>query len=234
MTSTLSSGLSKLGDSIAAQVEKKLGKADAPNIDDLMSGLDFSVLVGIAEDLADDISPVATDAAKIAVTQVSPDQATTLTGVVNKPAVEWASKRAGQLVSLSGSPSITEATRDMIKGTLSVGLDAGMSSSEIADLLQSSHAFSEDRAALIANTEIRRANSAGAVEGYKVARDAGVLVKKEWLTDDDPCPECEENAGDGAIDLDDTFSSGDSETPAHPHCDCATAPVVETEGSDDE
>ena len=96
-----------------------------------------------------------------------------------------------------------------------------------------------ERAALIANTEIRRANSAGSLAGYKEARTAGVDIKKEWLLGSEPCDECEENAAQGPIDLDDAFASGDDEPPAHPNCNCTVSPVVdsgdgETEEDQDE
>lgn len=46
------------------------------------------------------------------------------------------------------------------------------------------------------------------------------LNQKLWVTSDDPCPTCEDNADQGWIDADETFDSGDDEPPAHPNCEC--------------
>lgn len=112
------------------------------------------------------------------------------------------------------------------------GLADGLSTDEIADIVEGISAdngvkiFEDTRAALIANTEVANANSAGALVGYKTARESGVDVKKAWLPDDDPCPECQANADAGAIDLDDEFPSGDTEPTAHPRCLCSLIPIV--------
>ena len=95
-----------------------------------------------------------------------------------------------------------------------------------ADAIREAGAFSADRAELIAGTEIARANSVGALEGYKAVRESGVAVKKEWLLGENPCEICQANAEEGPIDLDDEFSSGDPAPPAHPNCECAVSPVV--------
>jgi hypothetical protein len=60
------------------------------------------------------------------------------------------------------------------------------------------------------------------------------VEKKVWLLADDPCDECQGNADDGEIPLDDDFSSGDDAAPAHPRCLCDTAPVVYDDTTDSE
>jgi hypothetical protein len=47
------------------------------------------------------------------------------------------------------------------------------------------------------------------------------VFEKRWVTDADPCPECDENALVGWIDGDDVFPSDDDEPPVHPNCRCS-------------
>lgn len=236
LSRSLKGQLSKAGDDIAAQVEDKLiklGKAEQDDessldIELLIKSLDLTVLEAMRDSLETNIGGVASDSGRLALAQVGMDDPKKLFGQVNDRAVAWAKRHSAELVGISGKSkySITDSTREMLKNTIASGLESGLDSSEIADLIQSSYAFSEERADLIANTEIRRANSAGSVEGYKEARDNGIDVQKEWLLGTEPCTVCEENADEGAIGLDDDFSSGDSEPPAHPNCNCAISPVV--------
>ena len=108
------------------------------------------------------------------------------------------------------------------------------------DRLQDAYAFSDDRAELIARNEVAMANQAGALDGMKLAKGAGVKLKKVWIPDADACPICEENGDDGPIDLDEQFSSGDDAPTAHVNCECSLASEVEdeegneTEEGDDE
>ena len=48
------------------------------------------------------------------------------------------------------------------------------------------------------------------------------------------CDDCEDNADDGAIDLDDDFTSGADAPPEHPNCQCSLSWVVETDDGDEE
>lgn len=243
LTKSLKKSLKSAGADISSQIEKrlkKLGKADSEiDIAKLIASLDFSVFEAMEKDFEDDLGDVAADAGKLALAQVGGDDAHEMFDQVNDRSTAWASKHAAQLVGTSKNPkySLPDSTRDMIRGTIAEGLAAGKGSAEIADQLQTSYAFSEERAALIANTEIRRANSAGSVEGYKQAKEAGVNVQKEWLLGNEPCDECETNADEGPIDLDDVFPSGDDQPPAHPNCNCSISPVVssgEEEEDEDE
>ncbi len=101
------------------------------------------------------------------------------------------------------------------------------------DNIREAYAFSDDRAELIARTEIAMANQTGALEGMKLARGAGVKLKKVWVPDADACDVCQENADDGPIDIDDDFPSGDDQPTAHPHCECVIASEIE-EGEETE
>ena len=76
--------------------------------------------------------------------------------------------------------------------------------------------FSTTRAELIAQTE---ANDAYSDARHEIAVEAG-LDEKRWDPDGDACPECQANADQGWIDIDDSFDSGDDAPTAHPGCDC--------------
>lgn len=122
---------------------------------------------------------------------------------------------------------IDQATRDELQRIIAKGLEDNIGKGEIEDLIENSLAFSPERAALIANTEIGTANSQGALDGYKSARDIGINIKKVWVADEDPCIECQENDDAGPIDLDDTFPSGDDSPLAHPGCECVLTAEVD-------
>lgn len=130
---------------------------------------------------------------------------------------------------------IDDSTRTMIRDVIAQGLEDNVGNSEIANLIQTATAFSEERAALIAHTEIARINSMASLQSYKGARDdLGLEVKKEWLLGENPCEICQANNDQGAIDLDDEFESGDAAPPAHPNCECAVSPVLDSEDHPDE
>jgi portal protein len=236
----MASVLGKLGDDIASQVEKKLaklGKADEAevDVDALIASLDFSLLDKAKAALEEDLGDVAVDSGKLALAQIGPKYASELVNQVNARAVKWADAHAAEMLSVKGDESIIVTTREMVRASISAGLSDNVGASAMADILQDLYAFSPERAAVIATTEIGSANSQGALQGYKEAAAAGVGVKKEWLVmEGEACDECQGNADDGAIELDDVFSSGDDAPLAHPGCVCVVSPVVDGDTVEDE
>ena len=156
---------------------------------------------------------------------------------VSEQSVKWARKRAAEMLGMKRDASgdlvdnpdarwsVTESTRNMVRDTIAKGIEENIGGDEIADNIEAL-GFTQDRADLIARTEIANANSQSSLEGYRGAREDGVNVKKEWLLGPNPCSVCEENAAAGPIDLDDEFPSGDDAPTAHPNCECALMPVV--------
>lgn len=245
--------LAKVGDDVAAQLERKargMGKAaddQAGLVEELLAAINLGGLEALVNVVAEDLEKVSEDSMKLALVQVGVNDPGQLVNQVHERAVAFARARAAELVgkrydaqgNLVDSPNarmaITDATRDMLRTEIADGLAAKLSAEELAEKIQTGHAFSEARADIIARTEIARANSYGALDGYKVARDEGVAVLKSWSTmdDDDVDPEiCEPNEDAGPIDLDDAFPSGDDAPPGHPNCRCGIVPVVEQGGSD--
>jgi hypothetical protein len=249
MTHTLKIALTKTGADIAKQVKKalnaKLGKAEGDDeanklAQEIADALELSGLQTIATSLGIDLSEVAADAVSEAIAMIGVKDASDLVNQVNEGAVAAAKDRAAELVGMKFNAdgelvenpdaqwAITDSTRDMLRSTIEQGLADNIGTDEIAANIEESFAFSADRASLIARTEVARANSTAALEGYIGARDqTGLMVKKEWLLGPNPCPICEENADEGAIDLEDEFPSGDDAPPAHPECECALSPVVD-------
>ena len=86
------------------------------------------------------------------------------------------------------------------------------------------------RAANIARTEIMTAANQGRLISWMQAGDRGLIdlstAYKEWIAEDDACPECEEivEVG-GVVPFDEQFENGEDMPPAHPSCRC-TAVLV--------
>jgi hypothetical protein len=62
------------------------------------------------------------------------------------------------------------------------------------------------------------------MQGYIAS---GVVKRKKWLLDPDPCPVCIANAGQGEIPLLQAFQGGSMTSPAHPRCRCTVVPITE-------
>ena len=233
---------------LAKPVGLSKGPAKAPGDDDIdpdkiADGLDLSDLETLAADAT--LASVAGNSASEAIVGLLGVEgpSSKLVNQVNKRAVAIARGRAAELVgkqidgdgNIVDNPdaewAITDLTRDMIRQAISDGLDNNLGRDQIIDNVANAGAFDDDRAETIATTEIARANSLGALEGYKGAADAGVNVKREWLLGSETCDDCQENADAGPIDLDDSFPSGDDAPPGHPNCRCALSPVVYDEES---
>jgi SPP1 gp7 family putative phage head morphogenesis protein len=105
-----------------------------------------------------------------------------------------------------------------IADALAAGLGPDALAQEIEHIL-----LIPSRAAMIAQTEITRVQSAAAFEQF---REHGV-TKKDWITANDGrvCPVCLANQSEGPIPLDSLFQSGDPYPPGHPRCRCAIIPA---------
>jgi hypothetical protein len=149
---------------------------------------------------------------------------------VAETTLEEAAMRAAELIgkrilddgSIVDSPNpqiaITDSTRDMLFDTINDGLEGKLSPTAIRDEIMSSYGFSAARALTIARTERSFAQNRG---GLTAAKASGVVKTKEWdRGGEQPCDECEDNEGAGAIPLGQDFPSGDPAPPGHPNCVC--------------
>jgi hypothetical protein len=207
---------------VAAAIRGTLFKAamDERSIEDFVASLDLGMSVDQIADFSAQMADIAAQSGDLAYAQIGSDK--DIFEQISERAVAWADEHAADLVS-----NIDEVTRESVRQAIEDGTAEGLSSSEIADNIEQIGGFSSDRAQLIADTEIAAANSNGALEGYRAARDGGANVQKAWLLGSEPCDACQENADAGPIDLDETFPSGDDAPPGHPRCECALEPVVD-------
>lgn len=119
--------------------------------------------------------------------------------------------------------NVTSAMATSIRRELLDGIDQGLSTKDIARLLNSRvDAIGTTRARLIARTEVVRAHHKAALAVYREAEIDGVDVEVEWLTAADPCPICVGLRDGGPYTLDEA----EGLLPAHPRCRCALAPRV--------
>lgn len=205
--------------------------------------MDWSTIAGAVEiDLTDMASGSGKKA--LALLGVADDQS--ITSQVHTKAAEWAKARSAELVGRqwddddnlvandNAEMTITETMRDDIRDAVADAIESGDSAADLSDTIEGLGSFSEERATMIARTELIRANNAGSLAAM---RESGVVEKKEWTTaeDDDVSEDCEGNSDQGAIDLDDTFESGDDAPPAHPNCRCALVAHIQdsTQDSDE-
>lgn len=161
-----------------------------------------------------------------------------ITQLANDRAEAWAESRAAEMVGmkvLSGhlmpNPNakwrIDESTRESLRSLVTEAIDEGWSNDTLASAIETSEAFSHDRAERIARTETAKADIQGNLIGY---RAVGVEKKESILGDLHEIPdECDDNADEGAIEIDAAFSSGDDGPPYHPGCICDVLPVLSEE-----
>lgn len=215
---------------IMVYIKGRLGKvAKAEDDEDAALAEALKSLQVLINATEDDLEEVAADGAREALATLGVEMTSDLVDQVNERAAKWAEERAGELVTM-----VTDSTRNMVRDVVASGLADGDRANDISERLEEV-GFGEKRAHLIANTEVANANSHGALNGYVQAKENGVETLKEWLTDDEPCPICEENADAGPIPLEEDFPSGDDAPQAHPNCLCALVPWVadDTEESGD-
>lgn len=201
-------------------MRQKVTKAEDP-VDSLISALSLGPMAHIDSELG----PVAQDAGWKFLAQINVPRPQPLFDRVSDRAVSWASDHAAELVT-----GVEETTVDGLRTLISDGLEENIGLDAISQRIQDSYLFSEERAALIAQTEVAAANQQGVLEGMEAAEAAGVHIQKVWLPDDEACDVCLDNASDGPIPLDEEFSSGDDRPPAHPNCRCNMISEIEETG----
>lgn len=207
-------------------------------LDAFLDEFDFADLRAVAPEVAEELEAVAADAGRRALAQVGAASCEELVDRVNARAVAAARIRAAEMVGMRFDadgrlvPSadarmvITEATRDRLRETIASGLERNLGLDAIAEAIETDYAFSEERAARIAEYEVASANGAASLESYRGAVADGIAVRKAWWAEEGCCAVCQANADAGALALDEAFPSGDDATPAHPSCRCVVVPVV--------
>lgn len=164
---------------------------------------------------------------------------------VGTDATEWAANRAAELVGMrlvggkwvpnpNAKWQIEDTTRDMVRSLVTDAIEQGDSSDNLADRLaaiqnklKNGFVFSDERADMIARTEIARADVQGALIGWQ---KSGVVIGKRWLAGGPRvCPVCLAHEAEGPKKLDYTWGDGVTAPPDHPHCFCCLVAVLEGE-----
>lgn len=137
-------------------------------------------------------------------------------------AIEWARTHAADMLSSDGAGGkLADATRNMVQETITEAMKSHATNDELAAALREAYAFSEQRAELIARTEVANALGAGGLAGAKAVG----MQSKSWLlsNDENKCALCIANAEQGWIAIDKPYVSGALAPGQHPNCQCDQA-----------
>lgn len=109
-------------------------------------------------------------------------------------------------------------TVDRLKNHVGEIYQAGGSYADmVRGIRETFEGFSEQRAELIATTEMNAAYNHG---GLEFARNVGAKTKSWNPLGGNVCEICLANQAQGDIPVDGAFQSGDESAPAHPRCEC--------------
>lgn len=214
--------------------------ARAARVQRVLEQLDLGDWDTLAETTRQVLGKMAQGGAAAGAAQIRVNLSDDLTNQVNEDALAWAKARSAELVGMQYNDdgelvenpnaqwSIAESTREMLRSDVTVAIDEGLSTDDLAAALEARYAFSADRAQTIARTELAKADVQGNMIAYAAS---GVVSGKEWVlgsehTDDD---ECDDAAAMGVVPLDSDFG-GIGDPPAHPNCVCDVLPVLAEDG----
>jgi hypothetical protein len=211
------------------------GYEDETPADEIAEALDLAALDGLAVPVAEQLESVAGAGARDALKSLEITDKK-LFSLANENAAAYARDRGAELVGrlwvdgeLVENPdarwAITDSTRDMLRDLIERAYTEGMTPAQLKTEIQASTAFSPARAKLVAKTETAKASVQGTVEGWKAS---GMVEGKQSLLSDDHDidDECNDAAEDGAIGVDEDFSTGDDGPPYHPGCNCSLIAVM--------
>lgn len=116
---------------------------------------------------------------------------------------------------------VDETTRGVLKDLLVKGYDEAWTQARtIKEIRALYNGFTRKRAQVIAVHEIGRAFSHGTLTYAAELEARGVPTEKRWLLAVNPCPLCQENAGQEWIPSGQNFTNGE-DPPLHPRCRCS-------------
>lgn len=171
-----------------------------------------------------------------ALASVGVDPRSQQAGTIAQYAETFAKARAADMVGMRFGPggklvanpsaeyAITESTREMIRDAVRIAVQQDWSADRLAEELKRSHAFSSERADLIARTELGEAHNKGVFVAY---RTSGTVNGVRWVTMHDGRvePICKKNEAAGIVQIGSKFPSGHTHPLAHPRCRCWIEPV---------
>jgi hypothetical protein len=150
--------------------------------------------------------------------------------VIDEKTRDLALDRAGELIGLKQDAegnwienpnakwTITEDTRDEVTNLVAQAEEENWSNDQLREAIVNADLFSEDRADMIARTELKRIDAMSA----DATASATGATSKRWLlsSDHNEADECDQNEAEDWVDIDDAFPSGADIPPDHPNCQC--------------
>lgn len=223
-----------IGLQVIALKEAQLEKGVSDKVSNILDGLTFGAWTGITAWFSDITQPIALDGVQKALEQLNRDLEAKAFQLANTQAIDFAKHRGAELVGMkyvkgelvpNPSPifSITESTRDMLRSSVTDALEKGLSNDDLMATIKKDHAFSAERAEMIARTETAIAD----IKGNMVAYESLGVEEKQWLTAPGCCDKC--GALNGKIvKINAPFVEGKylADPPLHPHCRCDVLPVI--------
>lgn len=215
---------------VAAQVTAgmgKLAKADENDleakVEEILESLGFKDEEVLKAGVATVLVEIYEDGGKAALEELGKDVISEkLLEQIHEKAAAWADEHAAALVT-----QIDEATRDFLRADVVEAINGGYSTSQLADLLADSYAFSDARAECIARTETAKAQIEGTREAW---RESGLVEASKFLAAPDCCDECQDVA-EAEVALD--AEEGEL-PPLHPNCRCNVVAVMKPADSSSE
>jgi hypothetical protein len=210
----LAGALETSGNDAAAGLTNKLSQADGS------VSLGFSIsaqdIAGWIRDTSDNVIRYLTAEQRDGIARVV--QAVTQDGLDAARAAKLI--RDGDLVGLT--PRDVNAVFNFLQSQADAGV--GLGEMDQRAILYTQRLL-DQRASLIARTEMSRANTQGKLAMWAQAQQAGHIgagAMKEWLAEgDNPCPECEDLDGE-MVPLEAQFTGGyDGPPDPHPACQCS-------------
>lgn len=162
---------------------------------------------------------------------------------INEQADEWAQGHAAELVGMHCNPdgtwtpsvtgkAISNTTRDGLKALVDKAIKEGWGRDDLASAIEDAYEFSEERADMISQTEIKFADVRGNRIGWQ---ESSVVIGRRWYTSEhemiEACPDCE--AMDGKVAAIDGEFEGGADIPLHPRCLCNEEPILSGESMEE-
>lgn len=140
--------------------------------------------------------------------------------LANNAAAEWAMRYGYELVR-----GLLTTTRDWLQLQIAEYIRNSETIGQLIGKIRQGTGYSEQRAQMIAVTEVTRAFAEGNMAAW---RASGVIEKRRWNTNNDEqvCPVCGPLNGKVAG-MNEDFPGGIRNAPAHPRCRCWITPAIE-------
>lgn len=198
-----------------------LAKPEKKDIGDVLIKLgDETLWQGFSKGLAEILAEYLTGAARVGTDTAQAQTGITLSWEYLNPRVsEWAKEYAGRLIT-----RVTDGIKEKARTVVTEALQTGAGWQTVREQLAGE--FGLSRAERIARTEVIRAHTQGALQGYV---DSGVVRGVKWLDGQNgACDDCHglHNQTRTLGDVFYTAGFGDGHPPRHPNCRCAESPVT--------